>query len=131
LIFHKSGEDEEQMVSGVKRHVGLTLVLTGLFHTVLGLIGFMNHLQPMVAEGLWDTVGSGQWERATAFWYLMLGFVLILLGYTVDWLMKKKGIAPPVSLGWMLFAICLIGIIVMPTSGFWLGLPQAWLLTRK
>ncbi|EST54231.1 hypothetical protein T458_12760 [Brevibacillus panacihumi W25] len=119
------------MVSGIKRHVGLTLMLTGLFHNILGLVGFMTQLQPMVAEGLWDTVGNGQWDRATAFWFLMLGFMLILFGYTVDWLMKKKGIAPPVSLGWMLFAFCLIGVIVMPTSGFWLGLPQAWLLLRK
>ncbi|PYI57326.1 DUF6463 family protein [Paenibacillus flagellatus] len=116
------------MVSGIKRQIGLTLMLTGLIHTVLGLIGFMEQLRPMVAEGLWDTVGNGQWDRSTAFWYLMLGFMLIALGHTVDWLMKKKRMAPPVSLGWMLLAICLIGVIVMPSSGFWLGLPQAWLL---
>ncbi|MEJ8548667.1 DUF6463 family protein [Brevibacillus borstelensis] len=119
------------MVSGVKRHVGLMLMLTGLLHTVYGLIAYMKQLQPIVAEGLWNTVADGQWDRATAFWFLIFGFMLIVLGYTVDWLMKKKGIAPPVSLGWMLFTICLIGVIVMPSSGFWLGLPQAWLLIRK
>ena len=119
------------MVSGIKRQVGLLLMLTGLLHTVVGLIIYMKQLQPIVAGGLWSTVGEGQWDRGTAFWFMMFGFLLILLGYTADWLMKKKEIALPAAFGWTLFAVCLIGAVVMPVSGFWLGLPQAWILMRK
>lgn len=119
------------MVSGIKRQVGLFLILTGLIHTVFGLVVYSGQLEPIIADGLWNTVAEGQWDRATGFWFLMFGFLLMLVGYIANWLMKKKGIAPPASFGWMLFAICLAGVIVMPASGFWLGLPQAWMLLRK
>lgn len=118
------------MVSGAKRHVGLMLMLTGFLHVIYGLIAYASQLQPLVTEGLWGTVADDQWDRGTAFWFTMFGFLLMLLGYMVDWLIKKKGIVPPAALGWMLLSVCLIGAIVMPASGFWLGLPQAWLLLR-
>lgn len=118
------------MISGVKRHVGMMLMLTGLLHVIYGLFAYASQLQPIVTEGLWSTVADDQWDRETAFWYTMFGFLLMLFGYMVDWLIKKKGIAPPAIFGWMLLFICLFGAIVMPASGFWLGLPQAWLLLR-
>lgn len=118
------------MISGVKRHVGMMLMLTGLLHVIYGLFAYASQLQPIVTEGLWSTVADDQWDRGTAFWYTMFGFLLMLFGYMVDWLIKKKGIAPPAIFGWMLLFICLFGAIVMPASGFWLGLPQAWLLLR-
>ncbi len=119
------------MVSGIKRQVGLFLMLTGLIHTLFGLVFYLEQLQPIVVEGLWNTVEEGQWEQGAAFWFMMFGFMLIFVGYTADWLMKKKGIAPPAGFGWMLLAVCLIGAIIMPVSGFWLGIPQAWLLLRN
>ncbi|UJF35568.1 DUF6463 family protein [Paenibacillus hexagrammi] len=119
------------MVNGIKRQMGLTLMLTGFLHTIVGLILFFKQLLPMISEGLWNTVRHGEWERGTAFWFIMFGFVLIVLGYLADWIMKKAGIPAPSIFGWMLLAICLIGVIVMPVSGFWLGLPQALILLLK
>lgn len=119
------------MVGRIKRQVGLLLMLTGLLHTVVGLFGYMNQLNPIVADGLWNTVSEGQWERTTAFWFMMFGFMLIFLGYTADWIMKKKGITLPAAFGWMLLAVCLVGVVIMPVSGFWLGLPQAIILLRN
>lgn len=116
---------------GIKRHMGLTLVLTGLLHQVVGLIIYMDHLQPLVTEGVWNTVQEGQWERNASFWFIMFGFMLMYLGYTAHWLMKRKGIEPPTSFGWMLLILCVLGAVIMPQSGFWLGIPQAWLLIRK
>lgn len=114
-----------------KRQVGLLLMLTGLLHTVVGLIIYMKHIFPIITEGVWNTVQEGQWERLTGFWFMMFGFLLILLGYLTDWLMKKMGIPPPAAFGWLLLAICLFGAVAMPVSGFWLCLPQAWILMRK
>ncbi|MBB3109623.1 hypothetical protein FHS18_001686 [Paenibacillus phyllosphaerae] len=118
------------MVSRTKRPIGLLLMLTGLLHSIVGIAIYAKHFVPIFSEGLWNTVGEGQWERGTAFWFMMFGLLLMLIGYISDWLMKKKGIAPPASFGWLLFVICLIGAVIMPVSGFWLGLPQAWVLTR-
>ncbi|MFC4104134.1 DUF6463 family protein [Paenibacillus xanthanilyticus] len=120
-------------VSGLKRQMGLCLVLTGLLHTVVGLALFTPDLIPIVTEGFWDTVVGEERliHRENAFWFMMFGFVLMLLGYAVDWMLKKLGATPPVALGWLLMATCLLGAVIMPVSGFWLGLPQAWILARR
>lgn len=118
------------MVSGVKRQVGLFLMLTGLLHNVIGLILYGAELQPIVTDGLWNTLSEGQWERFAAFWFMMFGFLFMLLGFMTDWLLKKKGLAPPAAFGWMLLVLSLTGAVIMPMSGFWLVVPQAWLLLR-
>lgn len=118
----------DDMASGIKRQMGLALMLTGWLHTVVGLIEYRNELQLMVSNGLWNTVVDG--EISAAFWFMMSGFLLILLGYIADWLMKKKEISPPPAFGWTLLVVCLVGAIAMPVSGFWLVLPQAWILLR-
>ncbi len=115
-----------------KRQIGLLLMLTGLLHTIVGLIGYMEPLQSIVGDGLWNTiVTDGQLEREIAFWFMMFGFMLMLIGYTADWMMKKRSIAPPPAFGWMLLSVCTLGAVIMPVSGFWLGIPQAIVLLRK
>jgi len=118
------------MVSKTKRQMGLTLILTGLLHTIVGLFVFMEQLEPLFTEGLWNTVKDGQFERGAAFWFMMFGFLLMIVGYLADWLMKRKEIAPPAAFGWMILIICVIGVIFMPNSGFWLGIPQGVILLR-
>ncbi|USB33182.1 DUF6463 family protein [Paenibacillus sp. YPG26] len=115
----------------VKRQVGILLILTGLLHTGVGLAIYMKLLTPIFSEGIWNTVQEGQWERLTSFWFLMFGFLLIMLGYITDWLVRKREISPPPALGWMLLLLCVVGAAAMPASGFWLCIPQAWILIRK
>ncbi|MBH5319616.1 hypothetical protein I6N90_17610 [Paenibacillus sp. GSMTC-2017] len=119
------------MVIGIKRHVGVMLMLTGLLHTVVVLIFGATQLQIIVAEGFWNTVGSGQGDRDAVFWSLLFGFMIIVTGYMVNWILKHKGIVPPAGFGWILLAVGLIGVIMMPVSGFWLVLPQAVILIRN
>ncbi|NRR24736.1 DUF6463 family protein [Brevibacillus sp. MS2.2] len=116
------------MVNGIKRQMGFTLILTGLLHTVVGLLFYAKPLQQIVANGFWNAVGQ---EEDAAFWFMMFGFLLMLLGYMADWLMKKKGMEPPAAFGWTILGICVVGVIAMPVSGFWLALPQAGILLRK
>ncbi|MFB9326157.1 DUF6463 family protein [Paenibacillus aurantiacus] len=120
-------------MSAIKRQIGLCIVLTGLLHSIVGLVLFAEDLIPIVTDGLWDTVvgETRLLNRENAFWFMMFGFVLMLLGYAVDWMLKKLGAAPPAALGWLLLATCLLGAVIMPVSGFWLGLPQAWILARR
>ncbi|WP_246021793.1 DUF6463 family protein [Paenibacillus zeisoli] len=119
------------VISRSKQQIGVLIMLTGLLHTGVGLILFTKYLLPILSEGVWNTVQEGQWERGTSFWFMMFGLLFIMLGYITDWLVRKRGISPPAAFGWMLFALCVLGVVIMPVSGFWLGLPQAWILTRK
>lgn len=118
-------------ISRSKQRIGVLLMLTGLLHNVVGLFLYMKHFLPIIAEGGWNTVQEGQWERLAAFWFIMFGFLLIMLGYLTDWLIRKKGTPPPPAFGWLLLLVSGIGAVAMPASGFWLCLPQAWILIRK
>ena len=71
---------------------------------------------------------NGQPERMWAFWFLYFGFVLLLVGELLVWL-AASGHAVPRFVGWALLARTLVGVVVMPASGFWLMLiPVAGLL---
>ncbi|WP_309118115.1 DUF6463 family protein [Paenibacillus sp.] len=118
------------MGTGIKRQVGLLLALTGLLHSVVGLILYGDALLPIATEGLWNTMQEGDWERLNAFWFMMFGFLLMLIGYIVSWVLKQTQLRPPTVVGWSILAIGIVGAVIMPISGFWLVLPQAWLLLR-
>lgn len=57
------------MVSGIKRQMGLVLMLTGWLHTVVGLIEYAKELQLMVSNGLWNTVVEG--KISSSFWFIV------------------------------------------------------------
>ncbi len=54
-----------------------------------------------------------------AFWFIFFGFLLIVFGALIDWC-ESKGIKLPLFLGWGLLTITIIGVMLMPVSGFWL-----------
>ncbi len=102
----------------MKRWVGRSIVAIGLLHTVFGLVGFRNILAMLLREGIFNTV-NGQPDREMAFWFIFFGFLLIVFGALIDWC-ESKGIKLPLFLGWGLLTITIIGVMLMPVSGFWL-----------
>ncbi len=102
----------------MKRWVGRSIVAIGLLHTVFGLVGFRNILAMLLRDGIFNTV-NGQPDREMAFWFIFFGFLLIVFGALIDWC-ESKGIKLPPFLGWGLLTITIIGVMLMPVSGFWL-----------
>lgn len=105
------------------RWVGPWVMGMGVLHTVVGLAFAGWVLVEIVQAGVFNVV-SGDMTREAAFWFFMFGFLLFLYGQLAHWL-TKQGQVLPVSFGWGLLLICGIGVVMMPVSGFWLGLVPA------
>ncbi len=106
---------------------GLFLVITGIIHTVVGLIMAKDIYLAMLRDRLYNSVGE-DYSRNTAFWFLLFGFLLILLGQTMQYYIKKEQKPSPLFLGYWLLAIGVVGCFIMPASGFWLVLPQSMII---
>jgi uncharacterized membrane-anchored protein YitT (DUF2179 family) len=105
------------------KNIGLLFVGTGMLHTALGVLLFGNHLVAIYSAGLINGIGQ-HFDRGFAFWFVFAGLLMIILGYLMDWVVRKNQLRLPKSFGYLLIEVCLIGILVMPIGGFWLILLQ-------
>ena len=118
------------MVKGLKRQSGVFLYWTGWIHTILGFVIFWNPFMDIVENGVYNAVGRN-YDRATFFWFIFFGLLAIACGHLMNWLLKKKDLELPRSIGLYLLVISVIGAIVLPISGFWLVLPQALIILKR
>ena len=90
-----------------------TLVMTVLFHPVywdIIVAGVFNTIHE-TSEPLWGA----------AVWTLFFGFLLVFAGLLLPADRKPVSRFAAYALG----LILILGIVVMPTGGFWLGIPVA------
>ena len=101
-------------------------------HTAFAAVVFAQPLQTLFERGVWNSVGQDPMLGAVV-WFVLFGLVLALLGGAVSALERAgaQGLAPLRRLGAGLLAMVLLGIVLMPASGFWLALvPALWLCAR-
>ena len=95
-------------------------------HTIFAAVVFEPQLREIARRGVFNSVGTDPMAGAVA-WFVLFGGVFALLGWAI--LRIERSAAPdPVSLrglGVGLLALTLLGIALMPASGFWLVLPPA------
>lgn len=104
------------------RYSGLFLSLTGVLHICVSLMDFGGKYKGMLADGLLNSLSDS--SRALAFWFLIIGVLLIILGQTLSYYIKQCRQPAPLFLGYTLLALSVIGCIIVPVSGFWLFIPQ-------
>lgn len=109
---------------------GLWLIAVSMVHTVFGLVVFSGPLVGMMRRGVFNTVGEDALLGAVA-WFLLFGFALFLAGLAIGELESASRRPLPRSLGWALLFVILVGVVLMPVSGFWLALPPAVSLVRQ
>lgn len=114
--------DQKQNMYYFERFTGLIMGLIGLLHVITGIVAFRPTFSQMLAAGL---VGSARQpdENRLAFWFTFAGMLMGLTGYLMDWVVRKQGLRLPVVFGYILTALCALGILLIPPSGFWLVLP--------
>lgn len=104
---------------------GLWLLAVAAVHTVFAAIVFLPQWQDIVQRGVFDSVGSDP-MRGAVVWFGLFGAALALLGWAI--MLLERSPAPPAALrplGMGVLALALLGIALMPASGFWLALPPA------
>jgi hypothetical protein len=99
---------------------GYLLIATGILHNAIGVLIGYPQLRDIALAGFFNTVDSDIYRQAI-FWFLFSGFLMILIGQL--FLSMKTPI--PAGVGLNLLLLCVVGAILMPASGFWLGIPQA------
>lgn len=108
---------------------GTLLIATGILHNVVGFIMGWDVLVAIAKAGFINSVGE-QMDRNAIFWFLFSGFMIMLLGkFMQTWIdTYKKPV--PAYLSYYLLLLSSIGCIFMPISGFWLVLPQAFIIIQ-
>lgn len=98
--------------------IGKSILLIAAIHTIFGFIVFRPIIADLFTNGVFNTV-NGQLDRESVFWFIMSGLSWFLLGGLVNHF-EKFGLDLPGFFGWGLLVMTLLGIVVMPISGFWL-----------
>jgi len=100
-------------------------------HTIYALIYFGNDYISLYDKGIFDSVDTPQ--IAAAVWFFLFGQVLFLVGLIMSKLEKSNRGLLPKSIAYNLLALTILGILLMPASGFWLIFPPviAILLTKS
>lgn len=115
---------------------GVSLLVIGAGHLVLGAVRYRRPLVDMVREGYVASLTRAELspaaslERQRAFWFEVSGVGLVLLGVQTA-LLERQGVRPPQQTGWALGALAVAGGAALPTSGFWALLLPAWLTVAE
>jgi hypothetical protein len=99
---------------------GYLLLVTGFLHSLIGIIDGYPQLLAIVQAGFVNTVTVSP-EREAIFWFLVTGVALFLSGLLALGYDRPL----PISFGWGLLAVSVIGALLLGPSGFLLVIPQA------
>lgn len=98
-------------------------MFVGATHCVFGAFVFFEPLSGILRDGLWNAV-SGYPGRPLAFWFELLGILMVLFGATIDQLEKNQQAIPRyIAVGFAFLTA--LAIVAIPASGGWLMLPSA------
>jgi hypothetical protein len=106
----------------MKHWIGRWLVGVSIIHTLFAIAVFGKVLLSIGERGVFNTVGSDPMTGAVV-WFVLFGMALFIAGLAIAALEKSTGGDLPRSLGWSLLALCVIGVVLMPASGFWIAFP--------
>ena len=113
-----------------KRWIGRWIIAVSVLHTLFGILAFAPVLGRMMGVGFWNSVGSNAMHGAVA-WFLISGGFMLTSGLAIDAFEQGNHGYPLNAVGWILLAVTLFTIILMPVSGAWLLLPPAIAMIRK
>jgi hypothetical protein len=113
----------------MRRWIGRALMGIAAVHLAFGLVVFWAKLAEIAARGVFNSVGTDP-EIGAVVWFVLFSAPFYLLGLLVDE-MEKRGQQLPKTLGWGLLAMAVLGVVLMPDSGFWLVLPVGFALLRR
>jgi len=107
-----------------RRWIGRSIIAISIIHTIFAFVVFWMPIQQILADGLFNVVGEDPMRGAVT-WFFFAGIFMAATGFAVD-LIEKSGVHMSLRpLGIFLLIFTILGIIMMPVSGFWLILLPA------
>ena len=111
--------------------IGKWIAAVGVFHCLGGFFMFFpDAWATIIGRGFVASIVEKEITE-TAFWFLITGIELILLGLLIDWMDRQK-FSLPSWLKWGLAILVLVLVVPMPVTGAWaLLVPVGALFLRK
>lgn len=105
---------------------GPWMLAVAALHTLYAAVMFPDQLQEIARRGVFNSVQKDPAVGAVV-WFVLFGVLFALLGWAILLIERHAAVAPaPLrTLGIGLLALTVLGIVLMPASGFWLALPPA------
>ena len=128
--FNASGLPPMRATAPARAWKGPWLLAVAALHTVFALLVFGPVIQEVLERGVFNTVGRDA-RVGVAVWFVLFGFGIALLGLAVQVLERTAPQANVRAIGAGLLLLTLLGVTLMPASGFWLVLPVALAMLRK
>jgi hypothetical protein len=115
----------------MKHWIGRWLISVAVIHTVFAIAVSGRVLASIAQRGVFNTVGADPLIGEVV-WLVLFGVLLFACGLAVSALERASSGVLPKSIGWSLLVLTALGVVLMPTSGFWLVFPPAVaVLARK
>jgi len=106
---------------------GRWLLGVAAIHTLFACVVLRAPLLSLWERGLFNTVGDDPMLNA-ATWFVFCGAFMATTGLAIDALERAGRV--PRAIGRALLGATLVGLLLMPASGFWLILPVAISVSR-
>ena len=103
---------------------GHLLVAVGVVHNLVGVVFGFGYLAEIAHAGFFNAV-EPHFPRQTVFWFLFTGLLFILIGQVCLWAERRLDRPLPAFVGWELLAFSVVGVVLIPVSGFWLVIALA------
>lgn len=113
--------------TGLWKQSGTFLVITGILHCITAILINSKIYVEILRSGLVN-INSKDYTIGFAFWFFMVGILLILWGATLQYYIKKEEKPAPLFTGYAMLLFAIIGCVMIPASGFWLFIPQALII---
>src|SRR5215210_3622604 len=102
----------------MRRLCGPLLMSTGALDVLYVLVFHSRQLAAIAQDGFSDAVepdvAFSTFDRETAFWHMMFGLMVLILGGLIYWAQARTG-PLPVFLGWSLLTIS-VAALVLPQA---------------
>lgn len=117
--------------SALERAIGPMLVAIGIGHAGCTLILFPEGLATIAARGIAGAITlESPGEAHAAFWFALFAPALAFMGWLASHAIAVEDRTLLELLAWFLFGTALVGIVVMPISGFWAVLGVSLVMLR-
>jgi hypothetical protein len=90
-------------------------------HTVFALVMFSDDYRSLYDNGIINSITSVQGHAAV--WFFLFGQMLFIVGLLVRHYELAADKKIPLSISLNLLLLTIIGVVLMPESGFWLIFP--------
>jgi hypothetical protein len=107
----------------MKNWQGHWIIAVAALHTLFAVIVFAAEYSSLYNNGIINSLSTDR--SAAAVWFFLFGQVLFIVGLLIKHFNSVNNSLIPLSVSLNLLLLTLVGITIMPASGFWLMFPPA------